>query len=548
MKSLKSIELLFDPDLFRKGEILYEKGAVQEIIKINSSLFTIIIREGKIYEVELLKPLLKGHKATCECTFYQSNKTCRHIVAALLYFSEYKRQIQKQKKLLKPKVSKAKSVTVRTLLSDIDGENLKQFVLGYASRDKKFSDALKINFIRQIDLEDNEKKYKVLLDSLIRPVSSKEKVLKETEFRNFKYTIQDLLDQAHDGIALKEYVESSYIVKTVLTKLHYLDHHFPNRHTELETYFRSYYKVYDDLLNIKDLAIQLKNEIYHSLVQLVQASFYHNNINLFNGFELLITHFINKGDIAKLLNDYVKQDSILKEELSITYAQIFRLKHTLKIKDAFYIEQSKTALIEHIIKNIQESGNIDLAKTVTKKYISEYPKEISFVTILLEILIFENKEKEFIDTISKAYVASKDLRLIDLINKYQLNHILPIIRDRIKDNMPVGLENKTKAVLFRKLQDWDGLMALMYEIKDIRSLMQYDIYLFKHFPDEVSYLYLVLVEDYLDKHLGDFAYVFMNELNIHLYKREMKKVAKKIRNLIDDKYSHRTKLSDFSIR
>ena len=121
------------------------------------------------------------------------------------------RGIQKQKKTQKPKTTKAKSVTVRTLLSDIDGDSLKQFVLGYASRDKKFSDALKINFIRHIDLEDNEKKYKVLLDSLIRPVSSKEKVLKETEFRNFKYTIQDLLDQAHDGIALKEYVESSYI-------------------------------------------------------------------------------------------------------------------------------------------------------------------------------------------------------------------------------------------------------------------------------------------------------------------------------------------------
>ncbi len=89
MPEIQSIELQFDPELFRKGEDLYNDGAILELVKINRSLYSIVIREGKVYEVELLKPLLKGQKSTCECNFYKENKSCKHIVAALIYYQEY---------------------------------------------------------------------------------------------------------------------------------------------------------------------------------------------------------------------------------------------------------------------------------------------------------------------------------------------------------------------------------------------------------------------------------------------------------------------------
>ena len=305
MNSLKSIELLFDPDLYSKGEELYQNGAVQEIIKLNSSLYNLIIREGKVYEVELLKPLLKGQKYSCDCSFYKSNKTCKHIVAALLYFKEYKSQLKSTEKAKSASKPKYKSITTRSLLNQIDDESLRQFVLGYASRDKKFSDALKVNFIRQIDLEDNERKYKTLLDSLIKPISSKHAELKETEVRNFKNVIKDLLEQAHDALALKEYLEASYIIKTVLLKLHYLDHYFPERYDELEPYFIEFYKVYKELLDRTDLALDLKDNLYENLIELVDSSFYHSKINKYNGFEILFTSFDYSNEslehISKLL-------------------------------------------------------------------------------------------------------------------------------------------------------------------------------------------------------------------------------------------------------
>jgi hypothetical protein len=54
---------------------------------------------------------------------------------------------------------------------------------------------------------------------------------------------------------------------------------------------------------------------------------------------------------------------------------------------------------------------------------------------------------------------------------------------------------------------------------------------------------MMLIEDYLDKHLGDFAAVFIDELSIHLKKKNLVKILSKMNKLIAEKYSHRTKLA-----
>ena len=543
MNSLKSIELLFDPDLFSKGEELYQNGAVQEIIKLNSSLYNLIIREGKVYEVELLKPLLKGQKYSCDCSFYKSNKTCKHIVAALLYFKEYKSQLKSTEKAKVSSKPKYKSITTRSLLNQIDDESLRQFVLGYASRDKKFSDALKVNFIRQIDLEDNERKYKTLLDSLIKPISSKHAELKETEVRNFKNVIKDLLEQAHDALALKEYLEASYIIKTVLLKLHYLDHYFTERYDELEPFFIEFYKVYKELLDRTDLAVDLKDKLYDNLIELVDSSFYHSKINKYNGFEILFTSFDYSIESLEHIVNYSEKTNRTKDELAIAYSQIFRLKKELGIDNPFELNNSLSPIAENIIKNTIDVGASSIAEEIAMHFKNKYPEEIAYITLLLEMYLKSGKEAEFVETIISSFIKTKDLRLIDLINQYKLTHILQEVRERMKDQMPGELNLNARANLLKKLQDWDSLMAMMYEIKDIRTLMNYDSYLFEQFPEEVSYLYLLLIEDYLDKHLGDFATVFIDELSAHFRKKNLKKILSKMNKLISEKYSHRSKLS-----
>jgi hypothetical protein len=543
MNSIKSIELLFDSDIFIKGEALYQQGAVQEIIKLNASLFTLVVRDGKTYEVELLKPLIKGQKFSCDCTFYKSNKTCKHIVASLLYFSQHKDRFTKDKQKIKKEKQKYKSITTRTLLSKISDQSLRHFVLGYASRDKKFSDALKVNFIRQIDLEDNERKYKTLLDSLIKPISSKNKELKESELRNFKKVIRDLLEQAYDALALKEYLEASYIIKTVLLKLHYIDHYFPSRIEDLIPFFKDFYALYKELLSKNDLAVDLKIILYENLIELVSSSFYHSKLNVSNGFEILINYFSEHDKILTILNEYVSAPKISKEELGISYSQIFKVKKILKYNSPFELSKSLSPITEKIIKNTIETGNIDLAEQIADQFRKEFPDEIVYTALLLEMYLKSNKENDFVNTLISTFLKTRNLRLIDLIHQYKLSHMLDEVRHRMKDQIPKEMNIYTKANFFKKLQDWDGLMSLMYEIKDIRTLMEYDKPLYKAFPDEVTYLYMMLIEDYLDKHLGDFAAVFIDELSIHLKKKNLVKILSKMNKLIAEKYSHRTKLA-----
>lgn len=545
MPITQSIELQFDPDIFKKGEDLYENKAIIEIVKVNRSLYSIVIRDGKLYEVELLKPLLKGQKSTCECTFYKENKSCKHIVASLLYFKTYKEKLETDKLKKDTKSIKSKAISIKSLLNDVDQEDLKAFVQAYASNDKKFSNALKINFIRKVDLEDNEKKYKVLLDSIIRPVSSREIKLKATDLRHFKTIVKDLLEQAQDALALKEYVEASLILKTVLVKLHYIDHYYPDHFDEIKELFQGYYLIYNELLQAKYISVELKESTKDNLFELLNSSFYHSPLNLFNAAELICMNFPEeKDELIDVLNEKVNRLNLEKKELIITYALLFRLRYKSKDKSPFDLPPELTPLLEGIINNLTASGETKIAIETCKLYKSLYPGEIIYTTLVLELFIKQDDKVNFIKTVISSFKKSKDLRIIELVKKFEIEGVIDQVREEMKDNMPDKLSNYKKAELLMKLEDWEGLMAHLYQMQDIRTLMLYDKVLYKDYSEEVTYLYLQIIEKYLDQHIGDFANVFINELKMHLDKNKMSRITKKINTLVTDKYSHRNRLND----
>ncbi len=394
-------------------------------------------------------------------------------------------------------------------------------------------------------MDDNEKKYKVLLDSIIRPVSSREIKIRATDLRHFKTIVHDLLEQAQDAIALKEYVESSLILKTVLVKLHYIDHYYPDHFDDIKELFQGYYLIYNDLLNAKTISVDLKESTKESLLELINSSFYHSSLDLFNAAELLYNNFPDyKKELIEVISEKVNRLNMEKKEQIISYALLFRLRYKTKSKTPFELPLEFSPLIEGIIKSVGDNGETTIAIDICKFYKKIYPAEIIYTTLLLELYIKQDDKVNFIKTVINSFKRSKDLRIIDLVKKFKLDGVITKVREQMKDNMPEKLSNYKKAELLMKLEDWEGLMAHLYQMQDIRTLMQYDKILHKQFSEEVTYLYLQMVETYLDQHIGDFAHVFINELKVHLDKNKMTKITKKIVALVSDKYSHRSRLND----
>ena len=160
-----SLDVMFPPDVYASGEVLFENKSVLEISKGEANTYSVFIKDGDIYEVELFKPFTKQQKFQCECGVFEQDKNCKHLVAALLGYKDLK-QPDKIKKTGKPR-----TLNINSLLLNIDAVELEAFVKSYALKDKKFANALKIHFARKVELENNQDKYRLILDGLVKPVT-----------------------------------------------------------------------------------------------------------------------------------------------------------------------------------------------------------------------------------------------------------------------------------------------------------------------------------------------------------------------------------------
>ncbi|MBK7007277.1 MAG: SWIM zinc finger family protein [Saprospiraceae bacterium] len=216
-----NIELMFPDEVYLRGEELFEDGAVLEFTPIEKNLFSFVVSDGQRFEVEWLRPFTKHQRASCDCSFFKSEKVCRHVVAAIL---AYKATLPEKKE--KPAESQQKSgLNLFTLLNNVTKEELKAFIKNYAQTDKKLSTALKVHFARKVDLHDNEKKYRSILDAIIRPVTTGSATIKISDVKSLNQVAIEFIEQAWDAIALGQYGEALILTKVTLSKLCYTLHH-----------------------------------------------------------------------------------------------------------------------------------------------------------------------------------------------------------------------------------------------------------------------------------------------------------------------------------
>ncbi|MBK8081768.1 MAG: hypothetical protein IPK25_16725 [Saprospiraceae bacterium] len=202
------IEVKYDDILVEEAEILFEKKVIIDVLNPEKNLFVFSLFDERDYEVEIFKPFTKLQRSTCSCLFHTQHKICKHVLAGLMFLRNQKSKEESEKKT--PAVSKTKTLNISNILSNVSREELIQFVKNYAKSDPKFSLQLKVFFARKVDLPDNKKKYKSILDSVIKPHSGKSNP-SVAEIRAFLTINKELTGQTEDCIALEQYEEATDI-------------------------------------------------------------------------------------------------------------------------------------------------------------------------------------------------------------------------------------------------------------------------------------------------------------------------------------------------
>ncbi|MBK8516433.1 MAG: hypothetical protein IPL55_09165 [Saprospiraceae bacterium] len=537
------IELIYEDNLVIAAEQLFEVNAIKHLIKTGSNLYIGSVKDGINYEIEIQSPFAKKQKVSCECSFYKDNKICKHIIAGLLQIRD---QIKLKTTSASPKVEsgaskKLLSLNTSQILEEISHSDLVAFIKSYARKDKKFTTQLKVNFARKIDLIDNADKYKSILNSIVRPNTGKESKANSSEIKALLLVLKDFSDQINDCIALGQYREGFNILDASISKLEYIRHHYAFHPDDLLKLHATYHQIIRYFLKEK-LPQDLKSDMLNFLMNLASRSYYqYNDIND-NVISIILSEYKNKDSLESLINTLISQRPpkevpllvalllIVRGKFTSKEAEIIKLYPTLKIEIADYLV---TAQHEHIALKLLESIN------QKKKYARDITSRLVFLYVRF------NQTDKLQESGSLAYRRTGDIRFMDVLKKELTDETYQKVITKLeKELISESADPDLMIRLYKKEENWHNLLHFIAETGSLELLKRYDLLLYKHERNGLIMLYLYLISKYLDEHLGDVSFQYLEKLKQHFLIQKMSLLIEKTSDMIKEKYADRTRILD----
>lgn len=536
------IELIYDDEVVAQGEALYLSAAVLKLSKSPNNLFVARVLDGKTYEVEVMSPFAKKQTTSCDCEAYQKNKICKHILAVLFKIREEKKLKIEEKVSIQDKIKNKNltSLNINQILEEIDTDDLILFVKNHAKTDRKFSTQLKVNFARKIEVSDNAEKYKTILNSMVRANTGVTKS-SATEIKAILNVLDDFADQINDCLALKQFREAFNIYEAAFAKLAYIKHYYTFHSDYTLTLDKRYHTLISDFASEK-LPPTLRDEIIKFLLDLAQRSYYDISDINFNIYAFLQENFKKQflPDLSKVVSELIPSKSG-KEKLILT-ALYIRVNGKFGSSEKDFLKPFENHILEIIdllINSQQEIIALKVLNTYFKK--EKYNKEINNRLIFLFIRL--KQRDELIAILETTYMQSGEIKYLDILNKEQeIEAYNASITRMITEIKKRGLDAQLLLRIFKKNEDWESALEYMFELRSIEQLMIYDQYIFKINRKELIELYKMLIIEYLEEHIGDTSYIYLQKLIYHFRIKGMEAMIKPIFEILKLKFAHRVQL------
>jgi len=520
-----------------RGEELFDKGAVLEVVEVEKSLWSVMIKDNGIIEVEIQNPNSKKQKSTCECDIYRDENSCEHIATALLYL---RKQESERAKKRKESAIRKQSFNLKTILDNIEANDLIKFVKSYAQTDRMFGILLKASFARKIDLQDNSQKYESILSSLIKPISTQSNASNTSDIRIALKVIEEFNSQLEDALSLNQLEEGFLIAEACLPKLHYLYSNYGKR-SEKVTILLEKFHAHIDALYDNQLAPILLAKLDELVITLFQKSYYNHLDNLVNIFHIAEKH--SRHNVIEVLRNAITNTSHGKVK-QINYV-VFT---ALLIQNGFHDKIQATddtiiAAIQYLIK--MELG--DKAIDFMEIFRSTQPKNRKLEYTLASTYRTLGNTKKFQELSAEFYVSNDDIRYYRMLKENTTVKSWEPLKKMILDKMSNQKPTTSFIARFYELEDMnDELVILLEEEADLRHIMKYDYSLYKSNYIALERIYHKAIQNYLDNHAGDIATRFIDEIIHHLTQIKAHKLVTSIKSYITTHFPHRQLFTSFS--
>ncbi len=544
-KSQELFELHFDGDTVYDGEQLYDSGAVHEINKPEKSLWTIMVHDGIFYEVELFSPFAQRRKSSCECDTYKKTKSCKHITAALFALrTQLREEAERKADRQKHKTTTGKKLNINTLLQELDKQDLLHFIKAYARKDKNFNIALKAHFARRVDLEDNHAKYKGILDSIIKPITSLTNRAKAADLKSFISVAKELTAQLEDAVSVADYRDAFFIIDAGISKAEYVRYHYDNYADETLAISQRFHELLV-LLHQRVHAKELKSNLLDLIIDLPQRSYYsHNRLEGHLYFLLIGKQYKDKGLMLRLkdicLNTLMKkthEDHEMVTILSIVHMIDF---HLTKLKDINWFVTDYAKLSMSVVDRLVHANEAEVSVKLMKKMKAHFPKSRELKRKLLQVLLSLDQLDELSKVLPKYVIQSDDTKLLfKLKDKLSDDKWADVILELINHYKELPDKKSILASLYFNEEDYDSLISLMHNGVELDLLMNYDHKLLRKYPKDLSEIYQKVLSDIIDSYLGDKAHASVKKAIYHMDQLGARKLRKSVMSYLEKEYKHR---------
>lgn len=433
-----------------------------------------------------------------------------------------------------------RKILLKEVLSDVNPEELKNFILYYAKKDNGFELALKSHFISRIQVGDQDTKYRRILGEIIKPKSSSNSKIGQTNRKIISLILVDFANQMADLLSKENYTEAFYIIKNSLDKIAYAETQFDLNGKGIEETRLAFLSGLEVILK-QEIAPAFRATVEGDLLELVFKSYYlpkeKNIISSMNEEDVftskdkkkLITSLLNKRD---KIEDQVHLVSIL---LSIAHPFENLIKRIQK--------EFKSLIIYQALVRLIHQGNLQIPEFILEHDSLElhYNKEV------LELLLLD-KKKDF-------------KRLSKKLPSIKTDTYTPLVIQQIVD----GLSEEYLCLEIEKLEPWitqlstghqcklyakgklyDKLVAVLKAQNDIEWLKAYDRFLLnKGKEKELKELYLHIVQSYMENHLGKQARAFLDKFDARLTLLGEQAMLFEIKEVLMENFGHRNTFTIF---
>lgn len=211
--NLQNFQNQIDPNILKRGKDYFENKNVEYLEEIKKNHWVADVIGSEDYQVEI-KLSSQGEIKNCSCTCpYDYGAYCKHMVAVFFAVLEARTIIVSTKNS-----PKKKNFTFEDILKKITQEEFQVFIRQYASKNKKFKDEFELYFADKNPTLDLEKKFTVLVRSLIRShkfrgyidYSASNKLGKE---------LYKLVDQAQQFLEIQNYRDAFTVSKVIVHEI-----------------------------------------------------------------------------------------------------------------------------------------------------------------------------------------------------------------------------------------------------------------------------------------------------------------------------------------